>query len=165
MLKAICHGRLRNVHIRAMRYYSTARQKGSWHTLQYEQTMRAPCSKFCIINGQMLTRGQIPWNIKENSFCQQHWSGEWVEGISYLMNMKFLIYVMDSSRNWEEIKKMHLTSLSQTLQNYWEGFLTPYTARKKKTFTMMWVEQLSERSAKACSHSLWILQWEWCGSQ
>lgn len=66
----------------------------------------------------MLTQGQIAWNIKENSFCQQHWRGEWVEGISYLMNMKFLIYVMDSPRNWEEIKKMHLTSLSQTLKNY-----------------------------------------------
>lgn len=161
--KQYAHGRVRNVHIRAMRHYSTASQKGSWQTL--EQTMRARCSKFYIFNGQMLTRGQIPWSIKENGFCQQHWSGEWVEGISYLTNMKFLIYVMDSPRNWYEIKKMYLTLLSQTLKNYWAGFLTLYTARKKKTSTMMWVEQLAGRNAKACPNSLWTFQCEWCGSQ
>lgn len=106
-----------------------------------------------------------PLKYKENGFCQQHWSGEWVEGISYLTNMKFLIYVMDSPRNWYEIKKMYLTLLSQTLKNYWAGFLTLYTARKKKTSTMMWVEQLAGRNAKACPNSLWTFQCEWCGSQ
>jgi hypothetical protein len=36
---------------------------------------------------------------------------------------------------------MYLTLLSQTLKNYGELFLTLYTARKRKTYYMMLVEQ------------------------
>lgn len=62
------------------------------------KNMRALCSKFYV------TKENTYMRPNPNSFCQQEWSGEWAEGISYLMNIKFLIYVMEGSRNWYKTK-------------------------------------------------------------